>query len=200
MATLSYSRTGKKSHLVLCEGHTRPQNLGSTLTILDKYIYFFTIDVIHYNIYTSAWQGNILCLKYKSSGVDAIIFLNSHVCNISYKLDVLCVGYTSIPAILYSTQIAQNPCFIWILSMSHKTRVVSYYRCLFGLYNSFLRLPPKTPNVDITGLQGDFPAQSVSDMKTVFNPRPLRPKGYCRHLRLSVCPSVCLSVCSHHPC
>ena len=29
----------------------------------------------------------------------------------------------------------------------------------------------------------------------VFNPRPLRPKGYCRHLRLSVCPSVCLSVC-----
>ena len=27
----------------------------------------------------------------------------------------------------------------------------------------------------------------------VFNPRPLRPKGYCRHLRLSVCPSVCLS-------
>ena len=39
---------------------------------------------------------------------------------------------------------------------------------------------------------------------TIFNPRPLRPKGYCRHLRLSVCPSVhlsvCLSVCSHHPC
>ena len=28
-----------------------------------------------------------------------------------------------------------------------------------------------------------------------FNPRPLRPKGYCRHLRLSVCPSVRLSVC-----
>ena len=28
----------------------------------------------------------------------------------------------------------------------------------------------------------------------VINPRPLRPKGYCRHLRLSVCPSVCLSV------
>ena len=28
----------------------------------------------------------------------------------------------------------------------------------------------------------------------VFNPRPLRLKGYCRHLRLSVCPSVCLSV------
>ena len=27
-----------------------------------------------------------------------------------------------------------------------------------------------------------------------INPRPLRPKGYCRHLRLSVCPSVCLSV------
>ena len=31
-------------------------------------------------------------------------------------------------------------------------------------------------------------------LNTVFNPRPLRPKGYCRHLRLSVCPSVCLSV------
>ena len=30
---------------------------------------------------------------------------------------------------------------------------------------------------------------------SVFNPRPLRPKGYCRHLRLSVCPSVRLSVC-----
>ena len=30
--------------------------------------------------------------------------------------------------------------------------------------------------------------------KYIFNPRPLRPKGYCRHLRLSVCPSVCLSV------
>ena len=29
----------------------------------------------------------------------------------------------------------------------------------------------------------------------IFNPRPLRPKGYCRHLRLSVCPSVLLSVC-----
>ena len=41
---------------------------------------------------------------------------------------------------------------------------------------------------------------------SVFNPRPLRPKGYCRHLRLFVClsvrpsvrlsvrPSVCLSV------
>ena len=28
----------------------------------------------------------------------------------------------------------------------------------------------------------------------LINPRPLRPKGYCRHLRLSVCPSVCLSV------
>ena len=28
----------------------------------------------------------------------------------------------------------------------------------------------------------------------VFNPRPLRLKGYYRHLRLSVCPSVCLSV------
>ena len=28
-----------------------------------------------------------------------------------------------------------------------------------------------------------------------FNPRPLRPKGYCRHLRLSVCPSVRPSVC-----
>ena len=27
-------------------------------------------------------------------------------------------------------------------------------------------------------------------MKIIFNPRPLRPKGYCRHLRLSVCPSV----------
>ena len=27
-----------------------------------------------------------------------------------------------------------------------------------------------------------------------INPRPLRMKGYCRHLRLSVCPSVCLSV------
>ena len=33
--------------------------------------------------------------------------------------------------------------------------------------------------------------------EAVFNPRPLRPKGYCRHLmRLS----VRLSVCSHHPC
>ena len=32
-------------------------------------------------------------------------------------------------------------------------------------------------------------------MILIFNPRPLRPKGYCRHLRLSVCPSVCLSVC-----
>ena len=31
----------------------------------------------------------------------------------------------------------------------------------------------------------------------IFNPRPLRPKGYCRHrMRLS----VHLSVCSHHPC
>ena len=29
----------------------------------------------------------------------------------------------------------------------------------------------------------------------LFNPRPLGPKGYCRHLRLSVRPSVCLSVC-----
>ena len=28
----------------------------------------------------------------------------------------------------------------------------------------------------------------------VFNPRPLWPKGYCHHLRLSVCPSLCLSV------
>ena len=27
-------------------------------------------------------------------------------------------------------------------------------------------------------------------LKWVFNPRPLRPKGYCRHLRLSVCLSV----------
>ena len=28
----------------------------------------------------------------------------------------------------------------------------------------------------------------------LFKPRPLRPKGYCHHLRLSVCPYVCLSV------
>ena len=31
--------------------------------------------------------------------------------------------------------------------------------------------------------------------EAVFNPRPLPPKGYCRHLmRLSVRPSACLSV------
>ena len=45
---------------------------------------------------------------------------------------------------------------------------------------------------------------SLDIWSIIFNPRPLRPKGYCRHLRLSVCPSVrlsvCLSVCSHHPC
>ena len=28
----------------------------------------------------------------------------------------------------------------------------------------------------------------------IFNPRPLRPKGCCRHLRLSLCPSVCVSI------
>ena len=35
---------------------------------------------------------------------------------------------------------------------------------------------------------------TVSICKMIFNPPPFWPKGYCRHLRLSVCPSVCLSV------
>ena len=35
----------------------------------------------------------------------------------------------------------------------------------------------------------------IYNIRPVFNPRPLRPKGYYRHLRLSVCPSVRLSVC-----
>ena len=52
------------------------------------------------------------------------------------------------------------------------------------------------------GPHGDWHSPSNGKCKTLqisskmwyifFNPRPLRPKGYCRHLRLSVCPSVCL--------
>ena len=33
-------------------------------------------------------------------------------------------------------------------------------------------------------------AYGKSECLTVFNPRPLRSKDYCRHLRLSVCLSV----------
>ena len=40
---------------------------------------------------------------------------------------------------------------------------------------------------------GCYPPNDI--FRCIFNPRPLRPKGYCRHLRLSVCPSVRLSVC-----
>ena len=35
---------------------------------------------------------------------------------------------------------------------------------------------------------------NISIIDTVFTPRPFGPKGYCRCLRLSVCPSVRLSV------
>ena len=46
-----------------------------------------------------------------------------------------------------------------------------------------------TSNKETNRLQTFLPLWGI-----VFNPRPLRPKGYCRHLRLSVCPSVCLPV------
>ena len=48
-----------------------------------------------------------------------------------------------------------------------------------------------------------YNGNSLSDKKNftslikpivIVNPQPLQPKGYCRHLRLSVCPSVCPSV------
>ena len=48
--------------------------------------------------------------------------------------------------------------------------------------------------VDQDGAQG-VEGLVVSPDSMVFNPQPLWPKGYCRHLRLSVCPSVRLSVC-----
>ena len=40
---------------------------------------------------------------------------------------------------------------------------------------------------------------SYMTLFVVFNPRPLRPQGYCRHLRLSVCLSVRLPVCLSVP-
>ena len=36
---------------------------------------------------------------------------------------------------------------------------------------------------------------ALSMFATVFNPSTLRPKGYCRFRRLSICPSVRLSEC-----
>ena len=40
-----------------------------------------------------------------------------------------------------------------------------------------------------------FSQPRLGNWHWIFNPRPLRPKGYCRHLHLSVCLFVCLSVC-----
>ena len=59
-------------------------------------------------------------------------------------------------------------------------------------------LIPKAIDNQVDAL--DIKAAPFSDHSVIFNPRSLRPKGYCHHPRLSVCPSVRLSACSHHPC
>ena len=81
----------------------------------------------------------------------------------------------------------------YMASPSHKELTKGWVTCSMHRYHkSLLNFPCL---MCVYGLKTKF---------AVFNPRPLRPKGYCRHLRLSVCPSVCLSVClsvcSHHPC
>ena len=51
-------------------------------------------------------------------------------------------------------------------------------------------LIPKAIDNQVDAL--DIKAAPFSDHSVIFNPRSLRPKGYCHHPRLSVCPSVCL--------
>ena len=58
-------------------------------------------------------------------------------------------------------------------------------------------------NTKRTQQRADKMATILADnFKCIYYPWPFRPKGYCRFLRLSVCPSVCPSIrklylCSH---
>ena len=134
-------------------------------------------------------KPNLVCHSDIHIGMPDILVFVSPWCSKMTKLRPLkCEGHLATLWLWPLTYKLEKWYFIWYFLVKCSVEIWSRYshyfpRCLPD------KLPPKP-----TSLKHEYRGQYSKLRCSFINSRPLRPKGYCRHLRLSVCPSVRLSV------